>query len=203
MLDLIFTLYSHFYWMNQHVGGYLPVWLTPCLSDHPLLLACQHSLCVSCCLHLLLSCLFVLIIAEVMWAWQSLWILRMGGAPAPSFSSDHSQSPGTSVTFVKNLQVENDLNKILLLLAVFEPPLTKLSLHVHQLCSRCLQTQPCSIDTRGNSRFGDLCICGMCIFHTYIFLIPMWCVHLRILGMFLRSLEATQMNGSGKLGNTP
>lgn len=31
----------------------------------------------------------------------------------------------------------------------------------------------------------------------------MWCVHLRILGMFLRTLEATRMNGSGKLGNTP
>lgn len=30
------------------------------------------------------------------------------------------QSPGTSVTFVRDLQVENGLNKILLLLTVFE-----------------------------------------------------------------------------------
>lgn len=40
-------------------------------------------------------------------------------------------------------------------------------------------------------------------YYTYIFVTPMWCVHLRILSMFFRPPEATQMNGSGKPGDTP
>lgn len=40
-------------------------------------------------------------------------------------------------------------------------------------------------------------------YYTYIFVTPMWCVHLRILNMFFRPPEATQMNGSGKPGDTP
>lgn len=44
MPDTVFTHYLHFYWMDLCVGGYQPVWLTPCPSDHPLLQICQHSL---------------------------------------------------------------------------------------------------------------------------------------------------------------
>ena len=51
---VLYTLFA-LLWTDLHVGGYLPVWLTPCLTDHPLLLASQLSLCVSRCLLLLLS----------------------------------------------------------------------------------------------------------------------------------------------------
>lgn len=50
------------------------------------------------------------------------------------------KSPGTSVTFVRDLQVENGLDKILLLLTLSEPHLTEVWLHVHQPWSRCLET---------------------------------------------------------------